>query len=91
MATINQSVLNNAENIFQLNQVRQNIWITVIHVDAGIKATQRLSGLGIVPGTPIRVLSEAPFHGPVQIEVRGTRLVLGQGLAQKIRVRMGVN
>lgn len=91
MAAINQSVLDDAEKQIQLNQVRQNLWVIVIHVDAGLKATQRLSGLGIVPGTPIRVLSEAPFHGPIQIEVRGTRLVLGQGLAQKIMVRMGVN
>jgi DtxR family Mn-dependent transcriptional regulator len=91
MAAINQSVLDDAEKKIQLNQVRQNLWVIVNHVDADIKATQRLSGLGIVPGTPIRVLSEAPFHGPVQIEVRGTRLVLGQGLAQKIKVRMGVN
>jgi len=91
MAMINQKVENNTDQYFSLSRIHPNVWVTVIHVDAGIKATQRLSGLGIVPGTPIRVISEAPFHGPLQIEVRGTRLVLGQGLAEKIQVKMGVN
>lgn len=58
----------------------------VKYIDAGMKANRRLTGLGITPGIKIVKLSEAPFHGPVQIEVRGTRLALGQGIARKIMV-----
>ncbi len=58
----------------------------VEEIHAGQRATQRLSGMGITPGTKIKVLSQAPFRGPVQIEVRGTRLALGQGLVRKIIV-----
>ena len=59
----------------------------VFHINAGVKATHRLSGLGITIGTPIKILSRAPFHGPVQIEFRNTRLAIGRGLAQKIIVK----
>ncbi len=58
----------------------------VEEIIAGHRATQRLSGMGITIGSKIKVLSQAPFKGPVQIEIRGTRLALGQGLARKIIV-----
>jgi Fe2+ transport system protein FeoA len=59
----------------------------VSHIDAGYNATKRLSELGILPGTEIVVLTYAPFKGPLQIEVRGTRLALGRGLSEKIYVK----
>jgi ferrous iron transport protein A len=59
----------------------------VKHVNAGFRATQRLSGMGITPGTEIEVISQAPFRGPIQITVRGTRLAIGQGLAKKILIK----
>ncbi|MHA1718583.1 MAG: FeoA family protein [Promethearchaeota archaeon] len=61
--------------------------VTVAHIQAGFRATQRLSGMGITPGTKIKVLSQAPFRGPIQILVRGTRLAIGYGLARKIFVK----
>jgi len=60
----------------------------VIHISAGFRATQRLSGMGITPGTIIEKLSSAPFQGPVQISLRGTRLAIGRGLANKILVQL---
>ena len=65
--------------------------VEVVHIERQPQSSvvQRLSGLGIVPGTTVRILSGAPFHGPLQIEVRGTRIVLGRGLAAKILVRKG--
>ena len=56
----------------------------VQRIVAGRNAVMRLSGLGITPGTVIKRLSSAPFRGPIQIEVRGTRLAIGRGLASKI-------
>ena len=60
--------------------------VIITHIRAGFKATQRLSGMGITPGTQIKVISQAPFRGPIQIIVRGTRLAIGAGLAMKIFV-----
>ena len=36
----------------------------------------RLADLGLVPGTSLEFLRRAPFGGPVEIELRGYRLVL---------------
>jgi len=59
----------------------------VISIHAGFKATQRLGSLGITPGTRVRKVSTAPFRGPVQIEVRNSKLALGRGLASRIIVQ----
>ena len=59
----------------------------IVNIFAGIKVNQRLTSLGLIPGTKIIKLSSAPFHGPVQLKVRNTRLAIGRGLANKIMVR----
>lgn len=64
-----------------------NACVEVVQVQSGVRAAQRLSELGILPGTTIRKISQAPFRGPLQIEVRGTRLAIGRGIAQKIMVK----
>ena len=60
--------------------------LLVLSVEAGNKAKNRLANLGIVPGVKIIKNKAAPFHGPVEITVKGTSLVLGRGLAEKIKV-----
>lgn len=70
-----------------LAEIPTNCSAQVVGIEAGRRATQRLSGLGITPGTVIKRLSSAPFHGPIQVAVRGTRLALGRGLAAKILVK----
>lgn len=37
---------------------------------------RRLADLGLVAGTSLEVLRRAPFGGPIEIELRGYRLVL---------------
>ena len=60
--------------------------LLVLSVDAGKKAKNRLANLGILPGVKIIKNKAAPFHGPIEIIVKGASLVLGRGLAEKIRV-----
>ncbi|MFX1338535.1 MAG: ferrous iron transport protein A [Promethearchaeota archaeon] len=60
--------------------------VKVLSVDSGFKAKRRLANLGIVPGTIIKKKKEAPFHGPLEIYVKGTSLVIGRGIASKILV-----
>ena len=61
---------------------------TVISIDAGKKATKRLADLGLIPGKEIKVLRKTLFSGPVEIQVSGSRLVIGRGLASKIVVEV---
>ena len=75
---------NKRKNIKLLSSIPFNTNVIVVHIRAGFKATQRLSGMGITPGTQIKIISQAPFRGPIQFLIRGTRLVIGCGLASKI-------
>ncbi len=60
--------------------------VSIINVNAGHGAKRRLANLGLVPGTVIKKKLEAPFRGPIEIFVKGTKLVIGRGLASKILV-----
>ena len=41
--------------------------------------------MGLVPGTPLTVISMN--GGPMILEVMGTRLMIGRGMARKVMVR----
>ena len=71
-----------------LVRLRTNEKAEIVSIAGGQMATKRLADLGLIPGTIIKVLRRAPFWGPVEIEVRGSRLVLGRGLASKILVKI---
>jgi len=47
---------------------------------------KRLMDMGLTPGTRVTVVKSAPFHGPLEIYVRGSRLALGRGMAERIFV-----
>jgi DtxR family Mn-dependent transcriptional regulator len=49
---------------------------------------KRLMDLGLTPGTKVTVVKSAPFHGPLEILVRGSRLALGRGMAERIFVEI---
>jgi Fe2+ transport system protein FeoA len=48
---------------------------------------RRLRDLGLLPGTPVRVLRCAPLGDPVEYELRGYRLCLRRSEASRVRVR----
>ena len=47
---------------------------------------KRLMDMGLTPGTSITVVKSAPFHGPLEVSVRGSRLALGRGMAERVFV-----
>jgi ferrous iron transport protein A len=55
-------------------------------IDGGHRVRSHLNTLGIHIGDWLTVVERAPFKGPVLVEVNGTRLALGRGVAAKIRV-----
>ncbi|MBN2154684.1 MAG: ferrous iron transport protein A [Candidatus Lokiarchaeota archaeon] len=69
-----------------LTSLAKNHTAFIVNINAGMGATRRLTSLGLTPGTKITKLSSAPFQGPIQLQVRNTRLVIGWGLAAKILV-----
>ena len=49
---------------------------------------KRLMDMGLTPGTRVTVVKSAPFHGPIEILVRGSRLALGRGMAERVFVEI---
>lgn len=47
---------------------------------------KRLMDMGLTPGTEVLVIKSAPFHGPLEVLVRGSRLALGRGMAERVFV-----
>jgi Fe2+ transport system protein FeoA len=60
--------------------------VRLVCVRAGRGLVQRLAEMGFVPGDEIEVASNG-IPGPLVVLVKGTRLVLGRGMAEKILVR----
>lgn len=60
--------------------------LEVVAVNAGRMAKQRLANLGIIPGVGIKKERSAIFGGPIEISVKGSKIVLGRGLASKVIV-----
>ena len=60
--------------------------VQVVDVRAGWGFQRRLADMGLTPGVIIRVMnSQKP--GPIIIDLRGSRLVLGYGMTQRILVK----
>ena len=60
--------------------------LTVIGINVGWGLQRRLADMGLIPGVQIRVMN-GQCAGPVLIDLRGSRLGLGRGVAQKILVK----
>jgi DtxR family transcriptional regulator, Mn-dependent transcriptional regulator len=54
--------------------------------DADPELLRYLATLGLVPAESVTVLDQAPFDGPVTVEVRGERHAIGRSLAAQIEV-----
>ena len=57
----------------------------VVSIAAGRGLAQRLADMGLIPGTVLRVINRQG-SGPILVELRGTKIVLGSGISQKIIV-----
>ena len=51
----------------------------------GRSACKRLNELGLVPGAEIEMVNKIA-NGPVMIRVKGSKLALGRGLANKVHI-----
>lgn len=71
-------------SLADLNQGERGI---VAFTLGGYGLVRRLAEMGLTPGTEVKVVRSAPFHGPIEISVRGVSLALGRGVASKVYVR----
>lgn len=58
----------------------------VIHcVKGGCQCRQHLEELGFVPGAAVVVVADR--HGDVIVNIKGSRIALGRGMASKVMVK----
>ncbi len=58
----------------------------VAFIRGGRQGVKRLSDLGLTVGAQVTLLNSAPFGGPIEISIRGSKLAIGRGLANKVFV-----
>ena len=58
--------------------------VRVVSVRGGMGARNRLAAIGLYPGASIKVVKTPP--GPMIVEVAGSRIALGKGMASKVEV-----
>lgn len=69
-----------------LDQIFENKKATVTEIQGGQGIKQRLSQMGIHPGDTITMLRYGALRGPILIEIHGSQVALGRGIASKVIV-----
>jgi ferrous iron transport protein A len=69
-----------------LDKIYENSKAKVIDIRGGAGIRQRLSQMGIHPGDMITILRYGALRGPILIEIHGSQVALGRGIASKIIV-----
>ena len=54
-------------------------------IAGGRQLRGRLAALGLLPGTELEVIQNSG-HGPFVVAVKGSRIVIGRGMASRIEV-----
>jgi Fe2+ transport system protein FeoA len=68
-----------------LSMVSSDEIVKIVSIRAGWGLQRRLADMGLTPGVEVRVMNKEG-RGPVVLDIRGSRLALGHGIAHKIMV-----
>jgi len=69
-----------------LSAVSSGKQVEILRFQAGRGLQARLASMGILPGVGVRVVRNDSF-GPLVLGLKGTRLMLGRGVADRVLVR----
>ena len=82
-----QSLKGRIEETVPLSWLSEGEEAVVSYLLGGYGMVRRLAEMGLTPGTKVKILRRGLFRGPIQIEVRGSRLALGHGVASRVFVK----
>ena len=74
------------ENLVALSELKEWQSGKIQFIRGGHTVLQRLLDMGLTPGTKITLIKAAPFEGPIEVSVRGSKLAIGRGIASKVFV-----
>jgi len=78
-------VESSAEKGKPLSLIKPGDKVRLVSITGGAYMRSRLVSMGLLQGTAIEVVKNSG-HGPVIVSVKGSRLLLGRGMAHKIMV-----
>lgn len=70
-----------------LQDLRSGYRAEVLRLDGGFGLQRHLDSLGIRPGKIIRKITAQPMRGPTVIELDGSSIAIGRGMARRIIVK----
>ncbi len=73
------------QHIKPLSKVRSGEKVKLASIEAGRGLNSRLASMGLLPNVEITVVSNG-HPGPFVISVKGSKMMLGRGMARKIMV-----
>jgi ferrous iron transport protein A len=71
-----------------LEKLKEERSAVVVEIHGGYGIRKRLGNLGVHPGDGVRVVRSGFFGGPTLIEVHGTEVAIGQGMARRVEVEV---
>lgn len=72
-----------------LGQLKKGQSATVVSIADTDELTQRLMELGLIEGSTVEVVHEAPFGGdPIAVRVRGSMIALRRAEANRVQVTL---
>ena len=77
-------------DIFPLSDIPKRSKARIIEIKGKQQFQQRLTVMGIRTGKIITLVSKQPFRGPITIQLFGSQMTLGRGMARKIMVEVMV-
>jgi Fe2+ transport system protein FeoA len=74
------------ENSKKLTDIRNGQTVVLVGIEGGYGLKNRLSSMGLVPDVQLTVINNG-HPGPFLISVKGTKTIIGKGVANKIVVK----
>ncbi len=75
------------KKVMKLCNIETGECAEIMFIQSGRNAKRRLMEMGLVPKTRITVKRKSENSGPIEINVRGSSLVLGRNIAEKVLVK----
>lgn len=69
-----------------LDMAAKGRFYTMLGLDGGQRFREKIYSMGLNPGAKFKIIQNSG-HGPIEIEVRQTKLAIGRGMASRIKIK----
>lgn len=80
------TVLESKKKMIPIALADEGLLVMICEIRSGQGLRKRLADRGFLIGESIKIIKNSHFGGPMVLEVKGTRFVIGCGEAQRILV-----